>query len=186
MLLISLLCFYYTSSRVLAVKPKPIQESMTNFQVCDLTLQTTPPTKIERTYYEVPLSKEVQDYIFELAEEYHVDGSLIFAMIETESNFEIGLVSRTNDYGLMQINKCNHKRLQEQLGVVDFLDPKQNILAGTYMISGHLEANNGDYTKALMCYNMGAYGARKAWAKGITSTSYTKKVLAALEKYTKE
>lgn len=159
---------------------------MTNFQVCDLTLQTTPPTKIERTYYNVPLSKEVQDYIFELAEEYHVDSSLIFAMIEIESDFEIGLVSRTNDYGLMQINKCNHKRLQEKFGIVDFLDPKQNILAGTHMISGHLEANNGDYTKALMCYNMGAYGARKAWAKGITSTSYTKKVLAALEKYTKE
>lgn len=159
---------------------------MTNFQVCDLTLQTTPPTKIERTYYNVPLSKEVQDYIFVLAEEYHADSSLIFALIETESNFEIGLVSRTNDYGLMQINRCNHKRLKEELGVVDFLDPKQNILAGTYMISEHLKANNGDYTKALMCYNMGAYGARKAWAKGITSTSYTRKVFAALEKYTKE
>lgn len=184
--MISFLCFYSLSIQALTIKSKPIQESVTSFQIYNLTLKTTPPTKIERTYYEVPLSKEVQDYIFEVAEEYDVGSSLIFAMIETESDFEIGLVSRTNDYGLMQINKCNHKRLQEKLGVVDFLDPKQNILAGTHMISGHLEANNGDYTKALMCYNMGAYGARKAWAKGITSTSYTRKVLANLKKYTKE
>lgn len=182
----SFLCFYSMSIQALTAKTKPIQESATSSQVCNLTSQTTLPTRIERTYYEAPLSTEVQDCIFELAEEYGVDSALIFAVIETESNFEIGLVSRTNDYGLMQINRCNHKRLKEKLGVVDFLDPKQNILAGTYMISEHLKANNGDYTKALMCYNMGAYGAGKAWAKGITSTSYTRKVLAALEKYTKE
>lgn len=136
-----------------------------------------------KKYYNVSLSMEIQDYIFQLCKENSVDPVLIFAIIETESGFNPNCVSRTNDYGLMQINKCNHNWLEKQYGVDNFLDPKQNLLCGISMISAHLKNNNGDWTKALMCYNQGTMGARKFWAKGIYETSYTRKVMSNTIKY---
>lgn len=136
-----------------------------------------------KKYYNVPLSAEIQDYIFQLCEENNVDPVLIFAMVETESGFNPNCVSRTNDYGLMQINKCNHRWLKAQYDVDNFLDPRQNLLCGVSMIAAHLKNNNGDLTKALMCYNQGSTGAKKLWAKGIYETAYTRKVISNTMKY---
>lgn len=133
--------------------------------------------------YNVPLDIDTQNYLQSVCEQYNVEPALVLAMIETESNFNTNAISRTNDYGLMQINKCNHERLKAILGVTDFLDAKQNMLCGVYMISKALSANNYDYIKALMCYNMGANGAARAWNRGITSTEYTDKVMVNIAKY---
>ena len=58
-----------------------------------------------------------------------------------------------------------------------------NIEAGVYMIGQHLEAY-GDTEKALMAYNNGPSGARRLWEAGTYQTDYTRKVMAALEKWT--
>lgn len=152
--------------------------------------ETNPPVKAKvsevketKKYYNVSLSINIQDYIFQLCEENNVDPVLIFAMIETESRFNSNCVSRTNDYGLMQINKCNHNWLKKQYGVDNFLDPKQNLLCGISMMAAHLKNNNGDWVRALMCYNQGTTGARKSWARGIYETSYTRKVMSNTIKY---
>lgn len=42
---------------------------------------------------------------------------------------------------------------------------------------------DNDYAKALMAYNMGNYGAKKAWSNGINSTDYTRSVLGLFEYY---
>jgi hypothetical protein len=34
-----------------------------------------------------------------------------------------------------------------------------------------------------MAYNMGEYGAKKAWSNGITSTTYSDTILELCEKY---
>lgn len=152
--------------------------------------ETNPPVKAQepevteaKKYYNVSLSMEIQDYIFQLCEENNVDPVLIFAMIETESRFNSNCVSRTNDYGLMQINKCNHNWLKKQYGVDNFLDPKQNLLCGISMMAAYLKNNNGDWVRSLMCYNQGTAGARKSWTKGIYETSYTRKVMSNTIKY---
>lgn len=142
-------------------------------------------TEPQKEYFDVPLSNELQDYIDEVSLKYSVPCELVYAMIEVESNFRPNIVSSTDDYGLMQINKINHEWLSEALGITDFLDPKQNILSGVYMISQHLEATDGDMVLALMRYNNGATGAKRLWNKGIYSTSYTDKVMAAYENYKK-
>lgn len=134
-------------------------------------------------YWDVPLSEAIQDYIRMLSVEYSVPEELILAMIEVESSFRPSLVSSTGDYGYMQINKCNHEWLKDELGVTDFLDPYQNILCGVYIISGHLEKTESDANKALMRYNCGATGAWRLWQKGIYSTEYTRKVMSAYEIY---
>lgn len=90
-------------------------------------------------YFDVPLSEELQDYIREKCSEYKVPMELVIALIDKESSFRSDVVSTTNDYGFMQINQCNHEWLSSTLGVSNFLDPKENILCGIFIISGHLE-----------------------------------------------
>ena len=65
------------------------------------------------------------------------------------------------------------------------LNPYQNVFCGVKVIGSYIEIY-GDYTKALMAYNMGNYGARKAWDNGITSTTYTDLVLGLMQEYEQE
>lgn len=63
---------------------------------------------------------------------------------------------------------------------LDPATPEGNIAGGCYLLGKYL-ARYEDTTMALMAYNMGQAGARKAWDAGITSTEYTDAVLAAME-----
>jgi soluble lytic murein transglycosylase-like protein len=108
------------------------------------------------------------------------------AMIERESDFNQDAIGSTDDYGLMQINKINHEMLKEEYRAADMLNPYQNVFCGIKIIGSYIEKYEGDYGKALMAYNMGDYGARKAWDNGITSTSYSKAILELMSDYEKE
>lgn len=169
---------------------EPTPSAEPEWQTFTATAVPTPETVIDTepvtVYFDVPLSKELQDYIRNLCDEYDVPIELVIAVIDVESTFRADLVSETNDYGLMQINKCNHEWLTDKLGVTDFLDPYQNINSGVHILSGHLEVTNGDIELALMRYNNGATGAKKLWDKGIYSTAYTQKVMTAYESYKEE
>lgn len=142
--------------------------------------QTTMPIRV---YYDVPLSHDLQDYIRELCEKNDIPMSLIIAMIKVESSFNSKAVSGTKDYGLMQINKINHQWLAKKYGITNMLDPYQNVLAGISILA---ENYNGDLHKSLMAYNLGAAGAKRLWNKGIYETSYSRKVISAMEVYENE
>lgn len=144
------------------------------------------PTLKDVTYYDVPLSYSLQRYIYEVCADEEVPVSLVIAMIDKESQFNPEAVSDTGDYGLMQINKINHETLKEQYRAADVLDPYQNVFCGVKMMGSYIKAHDGDYNKALMAYNMGDYGAKKAWENGIKSTSYSESVLALMQKYEQE
>lgn len=137
----------------------------------------------ETFYFDVPLSHELQDYIRELCEEYDVPMELVIAMIEIESGYRSDIVSKTSDYGLMQINTVNHKRLRSILGVTDFLDPFQNVLCGIYMISGHLVDTDGNVELALMQYNRGPAGALELWNEGVYSIPYSRMISELYKTY---
>lgn len=126
---------------------------------------------------DVPLKKDTQEFIYCLSYGYNIDFSLVMALIETESGFNVDAVSRTNDYGLMQINQSNHEWLKERLGITDFLDAKQNIRAGVFVLRKLIEQNGGDVNKVLMAYNLGQSGAEKLWKQGIHSTAYSEKII---------
>lgn len=59
--------------------------------------------------YDVPMSRECQEELFKLCLKYDVEPQLVMAIIKTESDFKADTISNTEDYGLMQINKRNHK-----------------------------------------------------------------------------
>lgn len=67
------------------------------------------PVAEEVTYFDVPLSHSLQRYIYEVCADENVPVSLIIAMIDQESKFNPEVVSKTGDYGLMQINTINHE-----------------------------------------------------------------------------
>ena len=134
------------------------------------------------TMYDIPLDTELQNYTYDLCVEYGVEEyyPLMLAVMWHESNFNEKVVSETNDYGLMQINKINHKWLSEKFGITDFLDAKQNIKAGVYMLSTYLlKYENID--KALMAYNLGETGARRYWDAGKYTTRYIQLTRKRLE-----
>lgn len=141
------------------------------------------PETADVYYFDVPLSHSLQRFIYEVCADKGVPVTFILAMVEHESRFNPEIVSPTEDYGLMQINQINHSLLEEQYQCADMLDPYQNIFCGVQIVSGYIEKYEGNYTKALMAYNMGDYGARKAWSNGIHSTSYTDKILELWKKY---
>lgn len=134
-------------------------------------------------YFDVPLSEELQDYIREKCTEYEVPMELVIALIDKESSFRSDVVSTTDDYGLMQINKCNHKWLSSTLGIRNFLDPMENVLCGIYMLSDHLDDTDGNIELALMMYNCGEGGAKRLWGNGIYSTSYSHSVMTLYASY---
>lgn len=136
----------------------------------------------EPAYYDIPLSKELQLYTYTRCVDYGIADhyELVLAMMWQESHFKADLVSSTNDYGIMQINKCNHEWLSEQLGINNYMDAKQNIEAGTYLIS-KLLLKYEDENKALMAYNMGERGASLNWEAGIYTSNYSRGVVAKRE-----
>ena len=121
-------------------------------------------------------NEDLDAYLGDLCKKYKVDKKLALAIIECESAFQPDVISETDDYGLMQINKCNHEWLSEKLGITDYLDPRENMLAGVYMLS-YLKQFADTEEKLIMCYAHGVNGARAKWSDGIVSTSYTQKVL---------
>ena len=104
------------------------------------------------------------------------------AMIQHESNFDPSAISRTDDYGLMQINIRNHEWLTDMLGLTDFLDPYENMRCGCFILRNLFEKYQ-DTDMVLMAYNMGEHGAARLWEEGIYETNYTHSVLTIQEQF---
>lgn len=132
--------------------------------------------------FDVPLSDSLQRYIYEICADENVPVTLVMAMIEHESGFDPEAVSPTDDYGLMQINAVNHEWLKEEYRCADMMNPYQNVFCGISIISSYID-KYGELDKALMAYNMGDYGAQKAWKNGVTSIAYSEEILSLMKEY---
>lgn len=132
--------------------------------------------------YDIPLDAGLQKYTFDTCVEYGIEKhyELILAMMWHESNFDADVVSSTNDYGIMQINACNHKALKSKLKFVDIMEPENNIEAGIYLISGLLKKYSRH--EALMAYNMGEAGARRQWRHGNYTSRYSRDIIEKADK----
>lgn len=133
---------------------------------------------------EIPVTfgEDLQEFTYYLSAAYDIDYTLVLAIISKESSFMPDGISSTNDYGLMQINACNHEWLTEELGITNFIDPYENIKAGLFILRGLFEKYDST-SKVLMAYNMGENGASKLWEQGIFESNYSKDVLQKQETY---
>lgn len=131
-------------------------------------------------YFDVPLSEEIQDHIFEVCETYGMDASVVVAMIDRESKYDISAVGDSGrSFGLMQIQKRWHVERMVDLGCDDLLDPYQNVTVGVDYLA-ELMAKNRGIEWALMAYNGGPSYANKQRAAGKVS-SYAREVLSNAE-----
>ena len=134
---------------------------------------------------DVSLDVDIQEFVYYLSAGYNIDFTLVMALMQHESSFRADVVSSTDDYGLMQINRCNHEQLMETLGVTDFLDPYQNIRAGMFTLRKLFERYQ-DTNMVLMAYNMGEGTAKRLWKNGVYQTNYTDSILTIQQQFNAE
>lgn len=165
-------------------KDKPSTAEPTNAVITNA--QPTTTVLVSRTRDDITsdgrlLSRDLQEIMQDYCSEYGVPYALALAIAEVETHFDPDAVSSGGDYGLMQINTCNHKWLSE-MGI-DVMTYERNIEAGIYIISQHL-SNYKEPELALMAYNSGPTGAKQLWDAGTYQTDYSRKVMAAFEHWT--
>lgn len=122
------------------------------------------PEPILRTYYEVPLDTDLQDYIIELCDGYSIDPTIVFAMIEKESRYNPQAVGDGGKaFGLMQIHPRWHQHRMDRLfgSEGEWLNPYHNVAVGIDILR-ELDSEDRGLVWTLMAYNGGnAYANRK-------------------------
>ncbi len=92
------------------------------------------------------------DYLItEAATRYGVDVDLIRAVIRAESNFNPRAKSPVGASGLMQLMPA----LQQDFGITDPFDPRQNVMGGVRYLRKLLDLHGGNVALALASYNAG-------------------------------
>jgi soluble lytic murein transglycosylase len=114
------------------------------------------PRPVWELLYPLPWWQEVRD---EAAAE-DLDPYLVAAVIRQESAFNERAISRTNAYGLMQIEPRTGKELARRLQVAGYSTnslfiPKVNIRMGVHYLKGLIADNGGRVEDALAAYNAG-------------------------------
>lgn len=99
--------------------------------------------------YDVPLSDDIQKYVYEQCQKYMVSPALVYAIIENESDYQIDAVSSDGyDFGLMQIRSLCHTERCVRLGAWNLLDAKMNLRVGIDYLSELLEDNDEPHALA--------------------------------------
>ena len=139
-----------------------------------LTVSTTAPIvelpEETRTYFDIPLSHDVQDHLIAECEKHNISPTIVIAMIDRESRFNTyALGDNGKSAGLMQIQAKWHLKRMINLESTDLFDPIQNITVGVDILAEQLNRYGGDMRKALTAYNRGSYQG--------TITNYAKEIL---------
>ena len=132
------------------------------------------------TYYDVPLSEDLQDHIFKLCDNVDIDPVYVIAMIRRESNYKANNMGDGGDsYGLMQIQPKWHQKRMDRMGCTNLLDPYQNVAVGIDYLAELMEYGKG-IEWALMAYNGGPRYANKKAANG-EITKYVERVMQTVK-----
>ena len=158
LLMVSLIITIIVMNKIYALiiapanKPEEVETQIVETKAKELKTEV-------KTYYNVPLDMDLQDYIREECIDAGLDMKLVLA--------------------IMQVNKVNFEEVERELGLTNMLDPYQGAKAGIFLLS-KLKWNESEH-QMLMAYNIGVAGAQRLWKQGIYETDYSKKVLKAKE-----
>jgi soluble lytic murein transglycosylase-like protein len=158
----------------------------------DLPLQ---PTQVKEQLqedlfpkYNVPLSEDLQRYIWQQAEVKNVSYALVLAVIQVESQYQSDALSDTADYGLMQLNKYTTLRwLAKETNIQDFdaMNPYHNVTAGIWYLAYLRDywakhyPDEQTFTMTLLSYHLGTEGAREYVKRYGYDSEYVQKVYQA-------
>jgi soluble lytic murein transglycosylase-like protein len=117
-----------------------------------------------------------------IARTYGLESALLHAVISVESRYSPNAVSKAGAIGLMQLMPDTAKRY----GVVDPLDPLQNLRGGARYLRYLLKKYNNDRNLALAAYNAGEASVAK-YGNQIPpypeTTNYVPRVMGYYRKY---
>ena len=139
------ICFADTNIDFKNLQDNEIKMYITNDGIINNMKTANKETTTEKViYYDIPLSKELQDYTRKICEEYgNVDETLVYALIKQESNFRVkALGDNGKSKGLMQIQEMWHKKRMKKLGVDSLMTAKGNIRVGIDILSEKISDNN--------------------------------------------
>lgn len=151
-----------------------------NEQPTTKVLELTNATKTAKGVPGLSLDYDLQKAMYDSCQKYDVPFALALAVAEKESGFNLDAESKTDDHGIMQINRCNFEYLRNK--GIDPLTYEGNIEAGVLILSKAIN-RYGDYGLALMAYNCGDTGAKRLWDAGTYSTKYSREVLERYNKW---
>ena len=156
---------------------------------------------INKQMIKILYKKDYSSYVIKYSQEYKIDENLIYAIIKSESNFEVDAVSKSNAQGLMQLMYSTAKDVAKKSGieltVENIFEPDININLGTKYITQLIEKYE-NIELALAAYNAGSGNVDK-WIKNGTikadgsdienipfkeTNTYVRKILRDYEIYT--
>ena len=113
-----------------------------------------PAVDAEPVYYDVRLSRDLQDVLRSVCEETGVAFELALSVIWKETNFRNIMGDGGKSYGYMQVQPKWHSGRMEKLGVTDLMDPESNFRVGCDFLAELL--NRYPLASALAYYNSGS------------------------------
>lgn len=130
-----------------------------------------PAAAYEKQYYNITLSRDLQDFIETV---YPKDPALIISICYVESGFKVNAYSKTNDMGLMQINKkywnyyysLDTSLIEKYDLPNDPYNPKTNIIVGINALN-YWAKTSGSTTEMLSKYNQGHKAFQSNYANKI-------------------
>lgn len=138
----------------------------------------------EIVYYDVPLTIDEQNIVYEICLYYNIDVKLVYQIIRQESNWNEKAVSKTNDHGLMQLNGRYYNSYKDRNDGFNYLlkdfniyNKIHNILLGVRQLAEWKKVCNSkgyyEVNSMLECYNRG-YG----YFDNTSNTRYSNSVLS--------
>jgi len=143
----------------------------------------TSPREMVFTPLPVSMPESDQRIVFDICKENNIAFTFVMALIGHETDFTKDARSTTGDSGYMQINDCNLEALAKK-GFTDMNDTAQNVGAGVSILRDLFNTYGEDEVhKVLMAYNMGAGNAAKLWERGVTTSEYSREIVALEKEY---
>lgn len=112
------------------------------------------------SFWQLAFPLPFRSSIYRYSRNQSLDPFLVAALIRQESEFRVGVISRANAYGLMQVLPANGRELARHFGIrhmnaKQLLTADRNLQLGTYYFHSLLNSYGGQTEIALASYNAG-------------------------------
>lgn len=123
-------------------------------------------TKSLSEYAEFPLSRELAEDIYDMAQEANIDPEIAFGLVRAESSFKNTSTSRVGAIGLTQLMPATAKWLEPGITNQELRNPETNLRIGFKYLKDLIEKYDGNVDLALTAYNRGPGTVDRALKRG--------------------